>query len=76
MNNDQLIAKAKAHAEANYSKGFDTFVECYGDDEWREFLAASEWAPGVTTWKECKSLMDSMADVWSDRRADARNSAF
>ena len=78
MKTEQLIEKAKAYAEANYTKGMDTFVECYGDDEWREFLRGDEgWGtPDITTWKDCKSMMDTMADIWSDRQADARNSAF
>lgn len=70
MTTSELIEKAKAYAQENYEKGMDTFVECYTQSEWEEFVAECD------TWEEMKETMDSCADVWNDRRADAKNSAF
>ena len=76
MNNSraEIIAKWKAFAEANYNKGYDTFVECYDAAEWDRFY--DDHAGEVDVYAAGLELMARLADVWEDRRADARNSAF
>jgi hypothetical protein len=70
MSKQEIITKAKEYAKENYENGMDTFVECYTQSEWEEF------AEDCDTWEEMKETMDSCADVWRDRQADAENSAF
>lgn len=67
------IEKAKAYVieKADYEgNGYDVFCECYGVEEWTEFMA------GFTTLKAVLSYVDDMADIFADRQADAKNSAF
>jgi hypothetical protein len=35
----EIVAHLKILSEANYNNGWDFFVECYGDDEWQDFMA-------------------------------------
>lgn len=77
MQQSDLIKKCKEYAESNYSNGYDTFVECYDNDEWVEFLSGyfiddEEVLPPITSWKKAKSLMEQLASVWSEQRADAQ----
>ena len=77
MQQSDLIKKCKDYAKSNYSKGYDTFVECYGNDEWVEFLSGyfidgEEVLPPITSWNKAKSLMKQVASVWSEQRADAQ----
>lgn len=65
------IETLKAYAVTNYNNGMDTFVECYDTAEWQELL--DECGGDV---EETKKFMDQLADVYRDRQADARNSAF
>ena len=68
MNKAAIILKAKEFAAANYNKGYDTFVECYTDEEWAEFV-------GNDSWYEVKRNMKQMAEYWNDQRANARAEA-
>lgn len=70
MSEHNLIEKAKAYAQARYDEGYDTFVECYGNDEWAEFVVDYDTKEPMT-WPRVKACMDNMAEVWADRRADA-----
>jgi len=73
MTRQQIIEKAKEFARKNYNKGYDVFVECYGQKEWEEFVS---FDGEDLTWKEIKEDMKNMASVWNERRADAANSTF
>lgn len=71
MDSTELTARVKAHALANYSNGgWDVVVECYEDAE----IAAE--IGDATTFEEAIKAFEPLIDVWSDRQADARNSAF
>lgn len=61
-----LVAAVRNYAEQHYDDGgWDVIVECC-DDQW----IADTIATSGGTWEAV------MANVWSDRQADARNSAF
>jgi len=64
---DQVMEYAKAHYDEG---GWDVIVECWEADQINEILL--EQGDEVRAW----SLIVSLVDVWSDRQADARNSAF
>jgi hypothetical protein len=34
----EIVAYLKALSELNYEKGWDFFVECYGQDDWQDFM--------------------------------------
>ena len=65
---DQVMEYAKAHYNEG---GWDVIVECWDNDELNELLADCQ---GVE--HEAWSVLESLVDVWSERQADARNSAF
>ena len=74
--NEQIkteIEAMKAWCMDNYDKGADTMVECWGDSDYAE-LFTFEGEPRTTAqaWETLKSI----AAVYQDRQADARNSAF
>ena len=76
---EQIITEAKAYAEKNYSKGMDTFVECYTDEEWQRFILHNENTdkPGKPmTLPQVKSLMRTLASVWQEREANAEAERF
>jgi hypothetical protein len=49
--------------------GYDVFAECYGPEEWEEFINGDDW---LTVHKR----IDEIAKIYSDRQHDAENSAF
>lgn len=65
------ISTLIAYAEANYTNGMDTFVECYSVADYQELLDENGGDVDAT-----KAFMDEIADVYRDRQADARNSSF
>jgi len=65
---DQVMEYAKAHYDEG---GWDVIVECWDNDQLNELLADC-YGDEVRAWSSIVSLVD----VWSDRQADARNSAF
>jgi len=65
-NQYELAMKLKAHAEKHYDEGWDTFVECYEDSEYVEFVG------DMTTWAEVLAMAEDINSVTNDRRADAR----
>lgn len=63
--------RVMAHAKEHYSEGgWDVIVECWGNEEITEILI--EQGDEENAWR----LIESLVDIWSDRQADARNSAF
>jgi len=68
MKAQTLIQACKDRAVADYDT-FHMFVECYGADEWREFVF--ENGESLLTKKECFRIMDVIAEDWSDRVAEA-----
>ena len=68
-----VAAACKARAAADYAR-FDTFVECYAEEEWGEFVTSYDGTQ--MTQEAAFTLMDDLAAVWADRRSDAINSAF
>ncbi|MGI8313316.1 hypothetical protein [Saccharopolyspora hattusasensis] len=69
----ELVEGVKAHAREHYSTGgWDVVVECYTDDEIREVLTEEN----ASTVGEAIEAFRFRVDVWADRQADTRNSAF
>jgi hypothetical protein len=49
----EIVAYLKVLSEANYNKGWDFFVECYGQDEWQDFMVCRySIEPAITTKKQ------------------------
>jgi hypothetical protein len=69
MTTAQEIATAcKDRAAADYSR-FDTFVNCYTDEEWLEFVISHDGT--LMEQGYAFKLMDDCASVWAERRANA-----
>ena len=65
--------KIMAYAEAHYDAGgWDVIVECWEISAIAENLIES----GITNYRDAFAAFSFTADVWADRQADARNSAF
>jgi len=72
IGNKMFADQVMAHAKAHYTEGgWDVIVECWDTDQINEVL---EGVFGVE--QEAWNVIESLVDVWSDRQADARNSAF
>jgi hypothetical protein len=71
MTTDALVSFIKAHALTHYEDGgWDVVVECFTDGEIADAIGdAKTEAQALEAFAFC-------IDVWSDRQADARNSAF
>lgn len=66
-----LCAHVKAHALAHYNDGgWDVIVECYDDEMLAEQIGRARTAKGAL------AKFEAAVDIWADREADARNSAF
>lgn len=62
-----------AHAEAHYDDGgWDVIVECWSLKQITEFLIEHK----ITNFAEALAEFTVTAEMWADRQADARNSAF
>jgi hypothetical protein len=77
---ETLAKLVYAHALLHYEDGgWDVIVECYTTDS-----IVSQWihlndeyeTPLPTTEAEAIQSWEGVVDVWADRQADARNSAF
>lgn len=66
----EIIEKLKAYALAHYNEGFDTFVECYDDKAWEEFVK------DIPTYEEALQLLKDIASVHEDRRLNAEKEIF
>lgn len=68
-----LIERVKQHALDHYENGgWDVIVECWTDEELAQLLADYN----ATTFEAALNALGPIVDVWADRQADARNSAF
>jgi hypothetical protein len=67
----ETIAAMQRWALDNYSNGADTMAECWSASDYAELIADSE---GDTT--KAWATLRALADVYSERQADARNSTF
>lgn len=68
-----LSGRLYAHAESHYEDGgWDVIVECFSLDE----IAAQLKEDGAVTLEQAIKSFSVQIDVWADRQADARNSAF
>ena len=66
-----LVEFIKAHALANYEAGgWDVIVEAWDDSQIAEQIG------GARTEKGAVAKFANVIGVYSDRQADARNSAF
>lgn len=71
MNNEIIIIKLKAYAEANYDNGMDVFVECNGDQEWQELVDQNGG-----DLEKCKTEMHELSDCYIEQEQNVINSAF
>jgi hypothetical protein len=70
--NDEIKAM-KQWCMDNYDKGADTMVECWGDEDYANlFIFEGEPRTALGAWETLKTI----AAVYQDRQADARNSVY
>jgi hypothetical protein len=73
MKHATTIQAMKAWAMDHYNKGADTMVECWSDTDYEAlFSFEGETRTAAQAWR----TLQSVASVYADRQADARNSAF
>lgn len=49
----EIVTYLKALSKLNYERGWDFFVECYGKDEWQDFMVCRHSIePAITTKKQ------------------------
>jgi len=66
-----LVDAVKRYALEHYTDGgWDVIVECYDDEMIANLIE------GATTPEEAVAMADNVVQVYADRQADARNSAF
>lgn len=53
----EIVEGLKAYAEENYSNGFSFFVECYGKEEWTDFV------DGVESLEDGLEKMKALAEA-------------
>ena len=63
-----LINKLFAYAEDNYENGWDTIIECWTRKEMADAIEGHE------TFESARDFLQTLVNVWEDRRADAENS--
>ena len=63
------IAAMKKWCEENYSKGADTMVECWADEDYAKLFTSHEGKPlgKRAAWRTLKDV----AEVYKERQADA-----
>jgi hypothetical protein len=63
----EWIARLKALANANYSKGYgwQVLVECYDNNDWLNLVGCCD------TWADALTLMIRTAEIQTDRYNDA-----
>ena len=68
---NELVEFIKTYALRHYEDGgWDVIVECYSDADIAEVIGKATTQAGALT------AFSHIIDVFSDRQADARNSAF
>lgn len=76
----QMITMVEAvieHATAHYEDGgWDVIVECWTPDDIKEVLMNENQLTPVRTPAQAIAVFEPLVDIWADRQADARNSAF
>lgn len=73
MELQDLVRAVKDHAVEHYNDGgWDVIVECWGDNQIANIIEAGD----AKTVKQAIKCFKPMVDIWADRQADARNSAF
>ncbi len=71
----ELAKGVMAHAEAHYEDGgWDVMVECMTIEDIADEI--DKHGPRVRSVSGAIRSVHFMVDVWADRQADARNSAF
>ena len=58
----------------HYEQGADTMVECWSDTDYANLFVDCDGNP--RTIKQAWESLKDVAEVYADRQADARNSAF
>jgi hypothetical protein len=71
---EELISNAIGLASNKYYMGYDRFIECYGTDEWQEFVTNDDGS--LKSWAEVKSEMAEMASIWLEREQEAMLDAW
>jgi hypothetical protein len=73
MTRTATIEAMKQWCIDNYDKGADTMAECWSDSDFAElFEFEGEAKTDAQAWETLRAI----ADIYADRQADARNSAF
>ena len=68
-----IIEYIKQYALEHYEDGgWDVIVECWSDKDIEKHLTLCK----ATTKEKALKDFQSIASIWADRQADARNSAF
>lgn len=70
------VEKMKAWCMDNYENGADTMVECWGNEDYERMFAYDDYSKRTPTVAEAWDVLKSVAEVYLDRQADARNSSF
>lgn len=71
MTQAQTIEAMKAWSLDNYDKGADTMAECWTTEDYAELITDCN-NDTAKAW----DMLRRLADVYAERQADARNSAF
>lgn len=64
MDNRQLVAAVRQHAEANYTRGWDTIVECWDDSD---ILRVCE---GISTAAGAISVLEDVVSLYKQKEDD------
>lgn len=73
----ELYAAVMAHAAEHYNDGgWDVVAETYTEEELYATMASMRGGMPAETLAEALAALAPLVDVWADRQADARNSAF
>lgn len=67
----ETIEQMQQWAIDNYSNGADTMAECWGREDYAELITDCN-NDTAKAW----DMLHRLAGVYSERQADARNSAF
>jgi hypothetical protein len=70
LNQETIINRLKAIAEARYNQGWDTFVECYDHADWLAFTTDDDTGKPMT-WAKAYGLAVDCVSVWRERQAEA-----
>lgn len=71
---NETIDQMKQWCLEHYDQGADTMVECWSTSDYEDLFVSHDGTLATTeqAWERLKSV----AAVYADRQADARNSAF